>query len=117
MMFTAQYSHRTRTSAVLDSRQGTSLLLSDGVTALSCEFVRNDFEVVLPDIFGGRRQDLCPHRQAEAEHLRITQRPRVEPQVEVRRAVTPSTHVNSSDTADGLDRAIESNDELSQFRG
>ena len=74
-------------------------------------------EVALPDIFGGRREDLCPHGQTETEHLRISERSRVEPQVEMRRTVSPSAHVNPADLANGLDGTIDSHDELSQFCG
>lgn len=91
--------------------------LNDRSAAVPCEFAGHNSQVALPDIFGGRREDLCPHRETEPEHLRVAERTREEPQVEVRRTVTPATDVHATDAADGLDRTIEAHDELTQLRG
>ena len=71
------------------------------------ERARDGGEVRPPELLGERRQDVVPDRREARPELRHPRRARDEPEVEVRAAVAPAADVHAADLADGVDGALD----------
>ena len=68
-------------------------------------------EVRAPELLRHRREDVVPDRGEAHPELRHPRRPAHEPEMEVLAAVAPAAHVDATDVADRVDRALDADDQ------